>query len=328
MNVVIKRQNWIDWMKTIGIFLIIYGHLFSFAYMYIYTFSVPLFFFVSGYLCKIEANTHVFWKKIFYNLLVPMFLLAAICLTIDSVLDIWHGKFEIANVLLFFPRVLIGAHTGVGTLWFVYTLIILKIINQFIGNTPAVYLLIFLCLPIAGITLNICDPCWNGKSIIGSSIAILNVCVAAPFFLFGIWFKKYNLQQMFSDGNKEKLFVVMSLLLVYVCTKLNGEVWMYQNGYGRDFFLFLLGGCFGIYLVYFISRCLDRYKFKMVLAISKGTIIVLAFHTYLIKILVRRFFESPSLLDFVFAFLILIAFLPIIKFVEWKVPILMGKYRK
>lgn len=44
MNNIKGRKNWIDWMKSIGIFLILYGHLFSYGYTYIYTFSVPLFF--------------------------------------------------------------------------------------------------------------------------------------------------------------------------------------------------------------------------------------------------------------------------------------------
>ena len=93
MNNIKGRKNWIDWMKSIVIFLILYGHLFSYGYTYVYTFSVPLFFFISGYLCKIETDYKIFWKKVFYNLILPMFLLSAICLMIDSALDIWHRKF-------------------------------------------------------------------------------------------------------------------------------------------------------------------------------------------------------------------------------------------
>lgn len=328
MNNIKGRKNWIDWMKSIGIFLILYGHLFSYGYTYVYTFSVPLFFFISGYLCKIETDCKIFWRKVFYNLILPMFILSAICLMIDSALDIWHRKFEIDNVLLFLPRVLIGAHVGVGMLWFVYTLILLKIIFQFVGNRIGIHFLILLFLSIIGIILNVYEPCYNGESLIKSSNSILNVCVAEPFFIIGYWTKKYNIEKAFIDIRTRMLSFILCLLFVYTCTKLNGEVWMYETGYGHDFFLFLLGGLSGTYLVYFVSKCLDKYNFKNILIISKGTIVILAFHVYFIKILIRRYFLNPSWLDLLFAFLMLFAFVPIIRIVECKIPIIMGKFRK
>ena len=45
------RYYWIDWMKVIGMFLIIWGHFFpKFSNVIIYSFNVPLFFCISGYL--------------------------------------------------------------------------------------------------------------------------------------------------------------------------------------------------------------------------------------------------------------------------------------
>lgn len=59
------RYYWIDWMKVIGMFLIIWGHFFpKFSNVIIYSFNVPLFFCISGYLggggeseAKISLNT-------------------------------------------------------------------------------------------------------------------------------------------------------------------------------------------------------------------------------------------------------------------------------
>ena len=50
------RVAWIDWMKTIGIYFIVLGHFFSIGYKFIYVFNVPLFFLISGFLCKKEKD--------------------------------------------------------------------------------------------------------------------------------------------------------------------------------------------------------------------------------------------------------------------------------
>ena len=59
-----KRLDWIDWMKTIGIYLVILGHFQSVLEKFIYIFHVPLFFIISGILCKKESCHNIFWNKI------------------------------------------------------------------------------------------------------------------------------------------------------------------------------------------------------------------------------------------------------------------------
>ena len=43
-----KRLDWVDQTKGVGIFLMIYAHNFPFTETYIYTFHMPLFFFIAG----------------------------------------------------------------------------------------------------------------------------------------------------------------------------------------------------------------------------------------------------------------------------------------
>ena len=59
------RMVWIDWMKAIGMYLIVLGHFFAIGHKFVYVFSVPIFFVISGFLSKREANQKEFWKKIF-----------------------------------------------------------------------------------------------------------------------------------------------------------------------------------------------------------------------------------------------------------------------
>lgn len=127
-----SRLNWLDWMKAIGIVLIAYGHFFSLFDRYVYVFSVPLFFVISGFLCRIESDTKVFWKKLWYNLVIPLLLISVIDYLIGTIKGILSGYYpQPVDHFHFLWKMSIGLYEAVGGLWFVYTLIILKIILQF-----------------------------------------------------------------------------------------------------------------------------------------------------------------------------------------------------
>ena len=79
------RFNWLDWMKAIGIGLITYGHFFSLFDIYVYVFNVPLFFVISGFLCKREVDSTTFWRKLWFNLIVPLIIICTINYIIGGV---------------------------------------------------------------------------------------------------------------------------------------------------------------------------------------------------------------------------------------------------
>lgn len=77
-----QRINWIDWAKVFAIYLVALGHLLSktgsegYIFNFIYSFHMPFFFFISGYLFRIKENGFVdFLKSSFRSLLVPYILL-------------------------------------------------------------------------------------------------------------------------------------------------------------------------------------------------------------------------------------------------------------
>lgn len=75
-----ERLCWVDNAKFIGIYLVVLGHLRlpnSFATQLIYSFHVPLFFFLSGLLFHFDANRKEHIKKAFSRLVVPYFLINA-----------------------------------------------------------------------------------------------------------------------------------------------------------------------------------------------------------------------------------------------------------
>lgn len=62
-GIVGQRYIWLDWMKVIGMYLIICGHLWVPNYLQIYVFSVPAFYIISGFLHKNDDDVS------FYNIL-------------------------------------------------------------------------------------------------------------------------------------------------------------------------------------------------------------------------------------------------------------------
>ena len=53
------RLHWVDVMKVLGMFFIIYGHLFTYGYQYAYAFNVPVFFVLSGFLFKEDQPAEI-----------------------------------------------------------------------------------------------------------------------------------------------------------------------------------------------------------------------------------------------------------------------------
>ena len=88
-RVPLDRLNWLDWMKAIGIGLIVYGLFFSLYDIYVYVFSVPMFFLISGFLCKKESEDRIFWKKLWLNLVIPLLI---IC-TMNYIIGGFKGYF-------------------------------------------------------------------------------------------------------------------------------------------------------------------------------------------------------------------------------------------
>lgn len=93
-----KRQGWIDIVKFFGIVAIVWGHTVSVGdvQQYLYSFHVPLFFFVVGlFFASPKLSFFRFTAKKAKDLLVPYFLFAIISILIFSVL----GRFADAAPL-------------------------------------------------------------------------------------------------------------------------------------------------------------------------------------------------------------------------------------
>ena len=126
----------------------------------------------------------------------------------------------------------------------------------------------------------------------------------------------------------ELLLFIVSVVLVILCGNYNGYVWMYLNGFGNNYALYILGGMAGTGMLYSVSLWLSRLPYRtMVQTISNGSIMIIGLHI----IVIRRLTDLPDRLwveDFAFAIIVLLAFVPIIRWAELCCPILLGKFNR
>ena len=322
-----SRLNWLDWMKAIGIVLIVYGHFFSLYDRYVYVFSVPLFFVISGFLCKKESDTRVFWKKLWYNLVVPMLLISVINYLIGTIKGILSGYYpQPVDHFHFLWKMSIGLYEAVGGLWFVYTLIILKIILQF---TPRAYLhlLWFVAFAVLAYVHNHYDVSLFGIHPTKHIWSVTDTFVSYPFFIIGYGLRQWKDQLSAYKPNKYTFcWIVISLLLIFLCGYRHMYVIMVACRYGDSFLLFLLGGMAGSAFIYFLSKLLDKYHSRLVTDFSVGTILILGFHGHFVNAF-KGYFGASSPLNLLVFICIVLLFVPIIRLCQSYFPLIMGKYR-
>ena len=318
-----KRMVWIDWMKAIGIYLVVLGHFFSVGEKFLYVFHVPLFFLISGFLCKRETETVLFWKKIWYNLVIPMLIMTILNFMISCIMHLLNGSFSPKDFYWFLRNVLFGMVSGFDSLWFVYTLFLLKIIYQYCSSNRLFYFFVAISLSLAYF-YNTCDLS-SCPFFMKEPNAIVNVCTAYPFFAFGVYI--HNYKSALNEWTHRFLLiftVILGFALTYFSSYYNGCVGLYYCNYGGNMLWFLIGGLSGSIMIYAISKLCECTP-KIISVVSQGTIIILGFHKLLITLIKNYYPESVC--DVLFAALIVLLFVPFIKAVEKYFPLMVGKYR-
>lgn len=313
-----KRIIWLDWMKVWAILSIIWGHFFSAGHVYLYVFSVQVFCVISGFLYKKHDNLKVCISKCFWQLFVPTVILSFIMQLEAYFRCIALGLNYNISWPWFFEWLLLGHRWCMGPCWYFYSLIVMRLVMQMLPERRYVYMLLFVVLSSCAIYLH-----FIGFEV---SNANVNVVVCMPFFLIGVFLKP--MRNTFCQLHNifiEVCILIASFAVIFLCGYYNGYVWMYKNGFGNNYIMYLLGGMAGASMLYIISLWLNRLHYQnMVVTLSKGSILIIGLHITI----VRRLTQLPDrywVEDLILAILILLAFLPIVQLAERFCPILIGK---
>lgn len=301
-----------------------------------YSFSVQLFFFISGFLFHVEKDGKVFWKKNIRLLVVPYFIWGIVRLITYNIKE--HNVLTLCDS---FAGLMLGCNNfmgarGCGELWFIVTLFYLKVFAQYV-TLPLKRMLAFMAasLILAAIYLHVI----RGTVFEFNGIGIFDFFVAFPFFAFGMIASKFQ-DNVFSLAERIKLHKIELLLstgaifvLLTFVSRTNGVVLMVYGQYGNNPLLYISFGIIGIIGVFMFSILLSELAnfSKYAKTINVGSVMILGLHTLFVN-------KTKAILEYIgtncFAyeislvitsFIILVLFIPLTKVANRFIPFSLGK---
>lgn len=323
-----NRIQWIDWMKALGMLLIVWGHFFPpHASKYIYAINVPLFFFISGYLQKPIETWKQWWVKQWRTLLMPYLLLCFLRLIIYYACNI--SELSFATVGKSVCLVLGGWHSygaipGCGELWFVYALFVARLIYQILYKYQITHAIITgLLFVFAG---------WYGKaSHFGLDLwSVQSIPLIYPVFYLGTCKSVKRILGNEYVWRKLLLAIFCALPTFYYATRGQGPAMVFIANYGANYGSYILGVLSGSAIVYSLSCLMSAFTVIYHIYISIGTLFILAFHYKIIELIkdYQLCLSGNYVIDsLLFSMLIIIVSIPCIMLVMKYAPWLIGRNR-
>lgn len=276
----------------IGIFLVVANHFgggsinLLYDWFPAYSFHLPLFMFCSGYLIfkNRSEKTLPFLKKNLKKFLIPLYVWNIIYGLF--IIFLHHKGFTIGdsfNLFNIFIKPIYNGHQFVFTLatWYIFPLLILKIINFFIlkllGDDKKLYVLyFFISLLIGALGIHLAMNGYNE----GFYLLLVKIMFFLPFFAFGmLYFVVLERYDKFRNLVYFALLFIISLIVIYIFggTKEYVPSWCnnFDNVY-RPYIVGLIGILFWLRVAKIITPVLSKSKFIM--NISRNTYDIVIHH--------------------------------------------------
>jgi acyltransferase len=277
-----ERINWIDAGKGLGILAVVLGHISyknKILKQYIFSFHMPLFFFMSGYLFDREKfnGYRCFVSRKIKSLLIPYFIFSFLSylywITVERQYRPENLDISIIKPLIgiFYSNAIDDWMVQNTALWFITCLFVVENAFYFLSyiKSKKMLALVLLIFSAAGYLDSLYMPVrlpW------GIDVALS----ALPFYGAG-YIMKYNSKKIKDIIKPVPVLYIMPVLfsLNYIFSRLNSKVDMNLNLLG-NYFLFYAGALTGIGAYILLSRKLTRVN--LISYIGKNSIIVLAMH--------------------------------------------------
>lgn len=325
------RNKIIDLIKGFTIFLVVLGHCIQFGsgsnymnenlffdnfiFKFIYSFHMPLFAVISGYLFYFSLNKYEF-KDLFIRkikqLLIPIISTSIINIIINIILK----RVSIGINFQSLKYIITIFYTN---LWFLWALLFCSltvlIFNKFFKNSIYLYLIFFIVLFITPDILNL----YYFKFLY-------------PFFIIGLFFNKYNILKNNIYCNKYLIIsFIIHLIILFI---FNNNIYIYNTGFtilGKEnifmqifYDLFrILAGLSGVVLTLCFINCVKtkvNVLDKIILLLGKQSMGIYIISGYIFSYLLPKLtynFNSNILINLVESI--------IITFISYLIVILLNK---
>ena len=160
--------------------------------------------------------------------------------------------------------------------------------------------------------------------------SIVNVLLAFPFFTIGFILKPLKERMCTSSVNvKATVCFLVSLIIIFICGKLNNLVYLYMCSYGDSLPLCFLGGALSVFFLLIFKKFIGGNT--IIDTLGQGTIIILGLHvmvmTWLMDLRSVVWCSESGFELYLVALLTLLAFVPINILFKRYLPILYGRLR-
>lgn len=289
-----KRLHWLDIVKGEGILLVILGHCLDITkvpFHLIFTFHMPLFFVLSGYVYNGDIPLKELVIKKIKTLIFPFVSFYILGLGITLVVPCWRNQLTIEGVIkdlwLADPNAVNNS-----SIWFLvalfFVILTFRVVKQF-NIFIEIILLMFLYL--AGLWYSTARVrVWKYNRLPLNWDVVL---IAVVFFAVGYYFQYYKILD-FVQKNRLRCYIALGIGIIATCCIYlkNGYVNMHGLNFGNGLFYFIGGICGSIAMIssaLLISNSSGRIieKVKNVLTwFGQQSIIVLGLQSVLIRLYV------------------------------------------
>jgi len=261
-----ERIIWLDNLKTFGILAVVLGHIASPLGYFIYSWHMPLFFFLSGFFLKFELSLNEFIKKDIKRLMAPYFIFAIFALIAESLKRVALNREkleyldEITGIFVWMDySSLINTYGFV--LWFLPTLFLCRLLiftlNKIIKSELTQFILIF--------------SIFYSSFYFNFIFAIDNAFNAALFvFLGSIFFRHYQ--------NIPKLnfltFILIAIIYYLDIPILDVSRKIYENYFINIFYAISV-----IFILIFLMKKISL-KSKLISSWANNTMLIFIIHPY------------------------------------------------
>lgn len=260
------RMVWLDIAKAGGIILIVFGHLVAddFVKKILWTFHVPLFFFLSGYLNR-PSDVPAFARRLVLRLIVP-YISGYVLLTLIVLRTLdWHTLAPVLRGMFY------GSHSYPqfisAPLWFLPSLVTVELLVFVMSRTSwAIYPVLL------GMSLWLFH---HGR--VNEFMSVDLSLLGINYFVLGMLARSTGVLQRLQAAPMAGALVAGAGLALVADLALAGNVWYAGPFYTRA----LLGGAAGIAMTVALAQGVQRSALlnnRLVRFISCHTLFILCFH--------------------------------------------------
>lgn len=267
-----ERIDWVDNLKGIGIMLVVWGHFYPpiLIKKWIYSFHMPLFFFLSGYLRKQRSFKDTIAIKT-KTLLIPYIVIALISFPIGFIRDY---AFSIQTSLgerigqLFFIDGSVGWNSPI---WFLLVLYLVEIAYSFIDSIKVNKNLILIISFFAGYVIYMMG--------IVLPLGIHIVLWMLPFYHIGFLFRKSDIINRVRKKQSVFFGLLFVLANIIITTFTSKEVPEIYHSILNNYFLYYINA-----VIMIIGLCLlFKYfrKINILETFSRNALFILETHYFM-----------------------------------------------